>query len=64
MNGPCWTRDADNHQGYSSGPLADTVPGAPNAAGMEVVDKLKKGSQAQNGAVTNPDRIVRAIPGS
>jgi peptidylprolyl isomerase len=32
--------------------------------GMDVVDKLKKGSPAQNGAVTNPDRIVRAIPGS
>ena len=33
-------------------------------SGMEVVDKLKKGSQAQNGAVSDPDRIVRAIPGS
>ena len=32
--------------------------------GMDVVDKLKKGSQAQNGAVTDPDRIVRATPGS
>ena len=28
-------------------------------AGMDVVDKLKKGSAAQNGAVSNPDRIVR-----
>ncbi|MGH2555558.1 MAG: PxKF domain-containing protein [Actinomycetota bacterium] len=36
VNGPCWTRDADNHQGFSSGPLADTVPGGPNAPGMEV----------------------------
>ena len=33
-------------------------------SGMEVVDKLKKGSQAQNGAVTDPDKIVRAVPGS
>ncbi len=33
-------------------------------SGMDVVDKLKKGSQAQNGAVTNPDKIVRAVPGS
>jgi peptidylprolyl isomerase len=33
-------------------------------SGMDVVDKLKKGSQAQNGAVTDPDRIVRATPGS
>ena len=32
--------------------------------GMDVVDKLKKGSQAQNGTVTDPDRIVRAVPGS
>jgi len=36
-NGPCWERDADNHQGYSNGPLASTVPQAPNAAGMQVV---------------------------
>lgn len=36
-NGPCWERDADNHQGYSNGPLAATVPQAPNAAGMQVV---------------------------
>ncbi|HEX5926568.1 MAG TPA: Ig-like domain repeat protein [Baekduia sp.] len=36
INGPCWSRDADNHQGYSTGPLADTVAGAPNAPGVEV----------------------------
>ena len=35
-NGPCWSRDADNHQGYSTGPLADTVVDAPNAPGVEV----------------------------
>jgi hypothetical protein len=35
-NGPCWERDADNHQGYSTGPLADTVDDAPNAPGVEV----------------------------
>lgn len=28
-------------------------------SGMDVVDKIKKGSQAQNGAVSNPDKIVR-----
>jgi peptidylprolyl isomerase len=33
-------------------------------SGMDVVDKLKKGSQSQNGAVTDPDKIVRATPGS
>jgi peptidylprolyl isomerase len=27
--------------------------------GMDVVDKIKKGSSTQNGAVANPDRIVR-----
>jgi LmbE family N-acetylglucosaminyl deacetylase len=36
-NGPCWSRDADNHQGYATGPLADTVDDAPNAPGVEVV---------------------------
>jgi peptidylprolyl isomerase len=28
-------------------------------SGMDVVDKLKKGSQAQNGAVTDPDRMLK-----
>jgi cyclophilin family peptidyl-prolyl cis-trans isomerase len=28
-------------------------------AGMDVVDKIKKGSAAQNGQVQNPDRIVK-----
>jgi len=36
VNGPCWSRDADNHQGYSTGPLAATVAGAPNAPGVVV----------------------------
>ncbi len=36
-NGPCWARDADNHQGFSVGPLAETVPQGPNAPGVEVV---------------------------
>ncbi|WP_350278800.1 PIG-L family deacetylase [Kribbella sp. HUAS MG21] len=35
-NGPCWSRDADNHQGYSTGPLANTVHNAPNAPGVQV----------------------------
>jgi peptidylprolyl isomerase len=29
-------------------------------SGMDVVDKLKKGSEANNGTVTNPDKIVTA----
>ncbi|MGH3502583.1 MAG: hypothetical protein ACRDQA_17085, partial [Nocardioidaceae bacterium] len=40
-NGPCWERDADNHQGYSTGPLADTVPQAPNAPGVQVASSAK-----------------------
>ena len=28
-------------------------------SGMDVVDKIKKGSQSNNGAVTNPDKIVK-----
>ena len=28
VNGPCWERDADNHQGYATGPLAATVDAA------------------------------------
>jgi peptidylprolyl isomerase len=28
-------------------------------SGMDVVDKIKKGSEADNGSVTDPDRIVR-----
>ena len=36
VNGPCWERDADNHQGFSTGPLASTVDDAPNAAGVQV----------------------------
>jgi LmbE family N-acetylglucosaminyl deacetylase len=35
-DGPCWSRDADNHQGFSTGPLADTVAEGPNAPGVEV----------------------------
>jgi len=27
-------------------------------SGMDIVDKLRKGSQANNGAVTDPDRMV------
>jgi peptidylprolyl isomerase len=28
-------------------------------SGMDVVDKIKKGSEMANGAVTDPDKIVR-----
>jgi peptidylprolyl isomerase len=29
------------------------------ASGMDVVDKIKKGPESQNGAVANPDKITR-----
>lgn len=28
-------------------------------SGMDVVDKIKKGAQSQNGTVTNPDKIIK-----
>ena len=28
-------------------------------SGMDVVDKIKKGSEAENGTVTNPDKIMK-----
>ena len=37
INAACWERDADNHQGFSTGPLAATVDAAPNAPGVQVV---------------------------
>lgn len=41
INGPCWSRDADNHQGFSSGPLSETILNAPNAPGVEVTSHLE-----------------------
>jgi cyclophilin family peptidyl-prolyl cis-trans isomerase len=29
-------------------------------SGMDVVDKIKKGSEADNGAVETPDKIIKA----
>ena len=45
VNGPCWSRDADNHQGFSTGPLAATVKDGPNSPGQQVAVQ----------AVVNPD---------
>ncbi|WP_193311378.1 PIG-L family deacetylase [Georgenia satyanarayanai] len=53
-DGPCWSRDADAHQGFSSGPLADLVEEGPNAPGQEVavdVDIAEDGTYA-GGAYT------------
>ena len=43
-NGPCWSRDADNHQGFSTGPLAATVDDAPNAPGVQSSSRRRRGS--------------------
>lgn len=48
-NGPCWSRDADNHQGFSTGPLAADVQDAPNAAGVEVVASAARSGGAYTG---------------
>ncbi|MEZ7898819.1 MAG: sugar-binding protein [Flaviflexus sp.] len=42
VNGPCWTRDADNHQGFSSGPLAADIEGGLNAEGVEVAVNVER----------------------
>ncbi|RMB58182.1 PIG-L family deacetylase [Tessaracoccus antarcticus] len=42
VNGPCWSRDADNHQGFSSGPLASTIKDAPNAPGQKVAVQITR----------------------
>lgn len=46
-NGPCWSRDADNHQGFSTGPLAKTIKSAPNAPGVEVAVQAKRDSDGK-----------------
>jgi peptidylprolyl isomerase len=30
-------------------------------SGMEAVDKIKRGDEAQNGVVTDPDRMLKVI---
>lgn len=41
-DGPCWSRDADNHQGFSTGPLAEKVEGGLNAPGVEMGVKVNR----------------------
>ena len=54
VNGPCWERDADNHQGFSTGPLAATVDDAPNAPGVQVVVDARRGSAPTRRRPTTP----------
>ena len=44
VNGPCWERDADNHQGYSTGPLAATVDARPERARRAGRRRRRRGS--------------------
>jgi LmbE family N-acetylglucosaminyl deacetylase len=46
-DGPCWERDADNHQGFSTGPLAEKVKDAPNAPGVEVVADAERDGEGR-----------------
>ncbi|WP_324651926.1 PIG-L family deacetylase [Georgenia sp. H159] len=51
-DGPCWSRDADAHQGFSSGPLAELVEEGPNSPGQEVavdVDIAEDGTYTGGG---------------
>lgn len=44
VNGVCWSRDADNHQGFSTGPLAQLIDEAPNAPGAKVAAAVERAS--------------------
>ncbi|QDB79675.1 LPXTG cell wall anchor domain-containing protein [Georgenia wutianyii] len=61
-DGPCWSRDADNHQGFSSGPLADTVEQGPNSPGQEVAVSVTRGPDGgyEGGSYTVETRIPLA----
>lgn len=64
VDGPCWSRDADNHQGFSTGPLADDVQGAPNAPGVEVVSSAVRsgGAYADGQYVVDVKIPLSALP--
>lgn len=55
VNGACWSRDADNHQGFSSGPLAGTIKDAPNSPGQEVSVSIER---TADGAIVNGSYVV------
>ena len=62
VNGPCWERDADNHQGYATGPLAATVDDAPNAPGVQVASTAHLGRQQRRRRSTTPTARRRLRP--
>lgn len=57
IDGPCWSRDADNHQGFSSGPLAASILDAPNAEGVEVVSNA---ATDENGHYIDNQYVIEA----
>ncbi|GAA1764665.1 NEW3 domain-containing protein [Agromyces humatus] len=64
-DGPCWSRDADNHQGFSTGPLAETVEGGLNAEGVEVAVEVARqadGSYADGGYDLEVKVPLAALP--
>ncbi|GAA1793386.1 NEW3 domain-containing protein [Agromyces lapidis] len=64
-DGPCWSRDADNHQGFSTGPLAETVEGGLNAVGVEVavhVARQADGTYAGGGYELEVKVPLSALP--
>lgn len=57
VNGACWSRDADNHQGFSSGPLAKNVLQGANSPGQEVKVTMEV---SDDGSIKNGHYIVEA----
>lgn len=62
VDGPCWSRDADNHQGFSSGPLASSIKDAPNAPGQQVAVDITRNADGtyEGGSYTVETRIPLA----
>ncbi len=62
VNGPCWSRDADHHQGFSSGALASSIKEAPNAPGQEVAVQAARNADGsyEGGGYTVETKIALA----
>jgi LmbE family N-acetylglucosaminyl deacetylase len=64
-DGACWSRDADNYQGFSTGPLAQTLQAGPNAPGVEVgvdVTRQPNGTYAGGGWAVEVKIPLEALP--
>lgn len=60
VDGPCWSRDTDNHQGFSTGPLAERIQQAPNAPGVQVAVKADR--SADGGFVGGAYEVEVKVP--